>query len=88
MKRLINIANKGNNVPTTTICILKSLFKLLEDDQKIVFRKLLMELTNYQSSISKEEWKLILDDIKKILPLFDIASFKTMIGFVRWIKKI
>lgn len=84
IRSLINRVKKDNYVPASKNTM-NALLKLLTDDQKVVFRKLLMEMTNFQGSISMEEWDDILGAIKQILALFDI-TFDQTIKFVGWIK--
>lgn len=48
--------------------------KLLSDEQKKDFRKLLMLLADFGNLISKEDWKSMVIIMKKILYLFETET--------------
>ena len=58
--------------------------KVLSDEQKKDFRKLLMSLADFGNPISKEDWKSMAFSMKKILSLFETESNKDVIEFCKW----
>lgn len=48
---------------------------------------MLMKLTNFQVSISKDEWKDMISIMKQILKLFDITSYEKIKKFGQWIEE-
>lgn len=86
IRRLINKAKECNYVAATGNTM-ATLFKLLLDDQKDDFRKMLMKLANFQVSISKNEWKDMISIMKQILKLFDITSYEKIKKFGQWIEE-
>lgn len=66
LRRLVNIAKSCNYIPVTGN-ILNSFMKLLCDEQKSCFKKLLMELASYSACVSHDEWKEMVKIMVKIL---------------------
>jgi len=87
IRRLINKAKECNYVSATGNTM-AALLKILLDDQKDDFRKILMKLTNFQNSISRDEWKNMIDTMKQILELFDITSYEKVRKFCQWKEEI
>lgn len=58
LRRLVNKAKECNYIPATGNSI-NAIMKLLSDEQKKDFRKLLMLLADFGNLISKEDWKPI-----------------------------
>lgn len=86
LRRLINVAKSSNYIPATGN-ILSSFMKLLSDEQKSCFRKLLMELASYDTCISHDEWKEMVKIMVKILDLFDTTPNESVKNFGKWLEQ-
>lgn len=60
--------------------------KLLSDEQKKDFRKLLMLLADFGNLISKEDWKSMVIIMKKILSLFETEPNEDVNKFGKWVE--
>lgn len=87
IRRLINKAKECNYVAATGNTM-TALLKLLLDNQRKDFRRMLMELTNFQGPISNDEWKSMVKIIKQILKLFNIILYDKVKKFGRWIEEV
>lgn len=83
LRRLVNIAKSCNYIPVTGN-ILNSFMKLLCDEQKSCFKKLLMELASYSACVSHDEWKEMVKIMVKILDLFDAKPNESVKRFGKW----
>lgn len=83
LRRLVNKAKECNYIPATGNSI-NSIMKVLSDEQKKDFRKLLMLLADFGNPISKEDWKSMVFIMKKILSLFETEPNEDVIKFGKW----
>ena len=85
LRRLVNKAKGCNYIPDTGNSI-NAIMKLLLDEQKKDFRKLLMLLADFGNPISKEDWKSMVIIMKKILSLFETEPNEDVKKFGKWIE--
>lgn len=83
LRRLVNKSKSCNYIPATGN-ILSSFMKLLSDEQKSGFKKMLMELAEYNSPISHDEWKEMVKIMIKILDLYDAKPNEAVKDFGKW----
>ena len=83
LRRLVNKSKSCNYIPATGN-ILSSFMKLLSDEQKSDFKKMLMELAEYNSPISHDEWKEMIKIMIKILDLYDAKPNEAVKDFGKW----
>lgn len=83
LRRLINTAKECNYIPATGN-MLNSLMKMLSDEQKKAFRKLLMSLSDFCNSISKDDWKAMIKIMKGVLTLYDVVPNEKVNEFIKW----
>lgn len=72
-------------IPATGNSI-NAIMKLLSDEQKKDFRKLLMLLADFGNLISKEDWKSMVIIMKKILYLFETEPNEDVNKFGKWVE--
>lgn len=85
LRRLVNKAKECNYIPATGNSI-NAIMKLLSDEQKKDFRKLLMLLADFGNLISKEDWKSMVIIMKKILSLFETEPNEDVKKFGKWVE--
>lgn len=85
LRQLMNKAKEFNYIPVIRNP-LESFMKLLKDNQKKYFRTMLMELAEYHSSISCDEWKEMNGIMVKILELFGTKPNEKVKNFCKWSK--
>lgn len=83
LRRLVNKSKSCNYIPVTGN-ILSSFMKLLGDEQKSSFKKMIMELADYNSCISHDEWKEMVKIMIKILDLYDAKPNEAVKKFGKW----
>lgn len=83
LRQLVNKAKECNYIPASGNS-LNSFMKLLSDDQKSCFRKLLMNLADYNGSISHDEWREMVKIMVKVLELFDAKANEVVKSFGKW----
>lgn len=85
LRQLVNKSKSCNYIPATGN-ILNSFMKLLCDDKKSCFKKMIMELAEYNTSISHDEWKEMVRIMLKILELFEAKPNETVKNFGKWVE--
>ena len=85
LRRLVNKAKECNYIPATGNSI-NAIMKLLSDEQKKDFRKLLMLLADFGNLIFKEDWKSMVIIMKKILSLFETEPNEDVNKFGKWVE--
>lgn len=85
LRQLVNKAKKQNFIPATGK-IVHSFMKKLCEDEKRSFKMMLMELSDYDGTISLDEWREMVKIMLKILDLFDTKPNEDVKNFVKWSK--
>lgn len=85
LRQLVNKA-KGYNFISATGNMLNSFMQLLGDNQKGDFKAMLMKVTEYNGSISHDEWKEMIRIMLKILELFEAKPNEKVKKFGSWSK--
>lgn len=83
LRRLINYA-KGNNYISDAGNTINSITRLLPDEKKDGFRRLILMLADIDNPITKDDLKEIINISKKILSLFDAEPNEEVNSFWRW----
>ena len=86
-KGLIKLINKGkgyNYITFSKNCI-SNIIRMLPEESKKEFRKILYELADVDNIISKTDWVSMVDKIKKILKMFDITNDEEIKKFGKWV---
>lgn len=85
LRQLVNKSKECNFLPASGN-ILSSFIKMLRDNQKKSFKMMLMKLADYNSSISRDEWREIVKIMVNVLELFDAKPNEAVKSFVKWSK--
>ena len=83
LRQLVNKAKACNYIPATANSI-NAFTKLLSDEHKKDFRKLLMLLAEFGNPISKEDWNFMVILMKEILTFFETEPNDDVRKFEKW----